>query len=133
MSERTFSEGSAPFAPELFTAVEQFNGGDWFECHETLEDLWVGSKGEMRDFYQGLLMIAVALHHWREGNFKGSVLLLNKGTDLLRRVRPVCQGVEVESAIAQACRFRDTLVALGPDNMKELDRALVPKLQLALK
>lgn len=119
-----------PPSPELLKAVEQFNSGDWFECHETLEDLWVGSTGEMRDFYQGVLMIAVALHHWREGNFKGSVLLLNKGADHLRRVRPVCQLVEVESALLCADRFRDNLESLGAERMAQIDACLVPKLTL---
>ncbi|HWI40238.1 MAG TPA: DUF309 domain-containing protein, partial [Verrucomicrobiae bacterium] len=38
---------------ELLKALGEFNRGEWFECHETLEELWVGSSGEMRDFYQG--------------------------------------------------------------------------------
>lgn len=118
-------------SPELLKAVEEFNSGEWFECHETLEDLWVGSQGELRDFYQGMLMIAVALHHWRDGNYKGSVLLLDKGTSHLGRVRAVCQGIEVVSAIAEATRFRDTLVGLGPDKMAQLDPHLVPRLRLA--
>jgi predicted metal-dependent hydrolase len=50
---------------ELLRALGEFNRGDWFECHETLEELWVGSQGEMRDFYKGVLQISVGLHHWR--------------------------------------------------------------------
>ena len=60
---------------ELLQAFGEFNRGDWFDCHETLEELWVGSVGEIRDFYQGMLQIAVALHHWRGGNYAGAVLL----------------------------------------------------------
>jgi predicted metal-dependent hydrolase len=120
-----------PPSQELLQAVEQFNSGDWFECHETLEDLWVGSTGELRDFYQGVLMIAVALHHWREGNFKGSVLLLNKGADHLRRVSLVCQRVEVASLLSAANRFRESLDSLGPERMAQLDPRLVPQLTIA--
>ena len=116
---------------ELLRAFGEFNRGEWFDCHETLEDLWVGSEGEMRDFYQGVLQVAVALHHWRNGNFKGSVLLLTSGADKLHRVRPVCQRIEVEALAAAADRLREALTTLGPERMAELDQALIPRLRLA--
>src|SRR4051812_20849050 len=82
-----------PISGMLLAALGEFNRRDWFECHETLEDLWVGTKGEIRDFYQGALQLAVALHHWKNGNFGGAVSLLNRGADHLRRSRSVCQGI----------------------------------------
>ncbi|MBJ6723423.1 DUF309 domain-containing protein [Geomesophilobacter sediminis] len=115
---------------ELLRAVEQFNRREWFECHETLEELWVGARGELRDFYQGFLQVAVALHHWREGNYKGAVLLLEKGPELLRRAPPICQGVDVAALIAAAERLRATLVKLGPGRMEEVDDALLPVVAL---
>ncbi len=115
---------------ELLQAIGEFNRGDWFECHETLEDLWVGEEGEMRDFYQGVLQVAVALHHWRGGNFGGALRLLESGANYLRRVRPACQRVDVTGLIAAADRLRETLSSLGPPRMAELDPTLVPKLRL---
>jgi hypothetical protein len=125
--------GSCSQSPSgaLLQAFGEFNRGDWFECHETLEDLWVGSEGEMRDFYQGLLQIAVALHHWQGGNFKGSILLLTSGADKLRHVRPVCQRIETATLVSAADRFREELTALGPERMRELDPSLIPRLRLA--
>ena len=76
--------GEVPTA-ELLGAIDQFNRGEWFECHETLEELWVGEKGELKDFYQGVLQLAVALHHWRNGNLKGALILLKSGSDCLSR------------------------------------------------
>jgi predicted metal-dependent hydrolase len=35
--------------------VHEFNTGCFFECHETLEDLWGGVRGTSRDFFQGLI------------------------------------------------------------------------------
>ena len=121
-------EDAAP--EELLHAIDEFNRGDWFECHETLEELWVGTKGELRDFYQGMLQIAVALHHWRDGNFKGAVSLLKKGGDCLGRVSSPCRGVDVAGLVADAGRFAEELSALGEDRMSELAAHLVPKLRL---
>jgi len=115
---------------ELFRAIRQFNSGDWFECHETLEDLWVGEQGEMRDFYQGILQIAVALHHRRNGNFGGALRLLESGASYLRRVSAVCQGIDVAGLIEDSDRMREELAALGPEQMAELAPALIPRLRL---
>ena len=115
---------------ELFQAIEEFNSGAWFECHETLEELWVGSKGELRDFYQGVLQVAVALHHWRNGNFKGAEGLLERACDMLRRVSARCQGVDVARLVEEAGVMRTALVSLGEERMAEVDTPLVPKLHL---
>ena len=89
---------------ELLQAFGEFNRGEWFACHETLEDLWVGTDGEIRHFYQGVLQVAVALHHWRNGNYAGAVRLLVGGADYLRLVRPVCQRMEA-ARLAEAAQF----------------------------
>ena len=116
---------------ELLQAFGEFNRGDWFDCHETLEELWVGSELEMRWFYQGMLQIAVALHHWRNGNHGGAVSLLTSGVDYLRRVSPVCQRIEVAQLADDADRCRAELVRLGAERMTELPPALIPKMRLA--
>ncbi len=116
---------------ELLKAIGEFNRGDWFDCHETLEDLWVGEEGEMRDFYQGVLQVAVALHHWHAGNFGGAVRLLESGAGYLRRVSPVCQRVDVADLIQAADHLRGRLSVLGADRMAEVDPVLIPRLRLA--
>lgn len=114
----------------LLRAMGEFNRGDWFECHETLEELWVGTEGDARHFYQGILQIAVALHHWRGGNFGGAVSLLKGGVGYLGRVGPVCQRLAVAELVAEADRFREALTILGPSCMAEIDTGLIPRLRL---
>lgn len=115
----------------LLQAFGEFNRRDWFECHETLEDLWVGSEGEIRCFYQGLLQIAVALHHWKNGNFGGAATLLAGGNDYLKQVRPVCQRIEVATLTREVDQLRQELSRLGPERMAELSLELIPRLRLA--
>ena len=112
---------------ELIRGIEQFNAGAWFDCHETLEEIWVGETGVARDFYQGILQVAVALHHLREGNYQGAVLLFRNGAQLLGHVAPVCQGVQVTRLIQDTDQIREALEVLGPERMAELDPALVPR------
>lgn len=116
---------------QLLQAFGEFNRRDWFDCHETLEDLWVGSEGEIRFFYQGMLQVAVALHHWKNGNFGGCLILLGSGADYLRRVRPVCQRIDVTSLLADTERCRGELERLGEVRMFDLADEFIPRLRLA--
>lgn len=129
MSKRTEC-GDSP-SGAMLRALGEFNRGDWFECHETLEELWIGSEDEPRWFYQGLLQIAVALHHWRSGNYNGALSLLAGGCEYLGRVSPVCQRIEVAVLADEAERFREELLRLGAERMAELPAALIPKMRLA--
>lgn len=114
---------------QLLLAIRQFNSGQWFECHETLEELWIGEVGEVRDFFQGVLQISVALHHWRNGNFGGAVSLLSGGVKLLSHVADACLWVDVAQLISDANRVRAALEALGRERMAELDPSLIPRLR----
>jgi hypothetical protein len=126
-------EGLSQLAPppeELLRAVEEFNRGDWFTCHETLETLWIDSQGDARTLYQGLLQIAVALHHWRSGNFNGAVTLLARGAGRLRVVTS-CRHILAGEMAAAADRFREELTNLGPERMNDIAPSLIPLLRLA--
>jgi uncharacterized protein len=115
---------------QLLLAVKQFNEGEWFECHETLEDIWMSEDGESRDLYQGILQISVAMHHWKNGNFGGTISLLTSGVDLLRHLNPVCQQVDVAMLVESAESVQKVLSQLGKTRMAELDRALIPHVRV---
>lgn len=119
-----------PAPEELSQAIEEFNRGDWYECHETVEELWVGEKGELRDFYQGFLQLAVALYHWRQGNYAGALTLFERGGEHLGRVGAVCQGVDVAALLSAAGELHRALSALGEERMTELPESLIPKVRL---
>ena len=52
--------------------VAEFNTGYYFECHDTLEDMWTGIRGPSRDFFQGLIQVSVAFYHLGNGNLAGA-------------------------------------------------------------
>jgi len=39
--------------------IEEFNNRYFFECHDTLEDLWMDTVGRDRLFLQGLIQVSV--------------------------------------------------------------------------
>jgi predicted metal-dependent hydrolase len=111
----------------LLDGIDQFNRGEYFEQHETLEALWRAEPREVRDLYQGILQIGVAFHHIRRGNHHGAVYMLTRGCMYLRRLPPRCQGVEVASLIDAAGRALEAVQALGPARLADFDWALVPR------
>ncbi|MBK8190554.1 MAG: DUF309 domain-containing protein [Vampirovibrionales bacterium] len=77
---------TCPEPPEAFyPAVEAFNAGRFFECHEILEDaLWRPERDPARRaFYQGLIQIAVGYHHAHRDNRLGARRLLARGAQRL--------------------------------------------------
>jgi predicted metal-dependent hydrolase len=57
-----------------------FNDGDFFEAHEVWEDVWRAAPQEEKKFLQGLIQIAVGLHHHSTGNQVGARSLLARGS-----------------------------------------------------
>jgi predicted metal-dependent hydrolase len=52
--------------------LELFNQGEFFEAHEVLEDVWRAAAAPERKFLQGLIQVAVGLHHYSRGNVAGA-------------------------------------------------------------
>ena len=129
-TDRPEGDCRQPPPAELLQGIAQFNREEWFDCHETLEDLWIGEPGLIRDMYQGILQVAVGLHHWKTGNYGGAVSLFRKGAELLRHVDGDCHGVDIAALIGATELVRERLEALGPESMEELDRGLIPRIRL---
>jgi len=128
-SEPARARCAEPPPPELVRGIEQFNAGEFFEQHETLELLWRATPAPVRDLYHGILQIGVGFHHWRRGNFHGASVLLEEGIDRLRPFAPACQGVDVARLIADVTIARERLVSLGPERMSEFDLADAPRVR----
>jgi predicted metal-dependent hydrolase len=115
---------------QILLAIRQFNTREWYDCHETIEELWLGETGEMRNFLQGVLQVAVALHHWRNGNHGGAVSLLASGANYLKRVSDVCLWVDVAALIVDADRARRALEDLGKERMEALEASCIPLIRM---
>ena len=78
-----------PYDPLYLAGIEHFNVCDFFEAHETWEELWTDYSGPARKFYQGLIQVAVALHHFGNGNIRGAKKLYLSSSAYLEPYRPV--------------------------------------------
>lgn len=83
--------------PELGRAVARFNQGRYWECHETLERLWLPERYPLRLFYHGLIKAAVGLLHLEGRNRRGAALKLRDAADTLAPFLPGFMGIDVAS------------------------------------
>jgi len=116
--------------PEVLHGFEQFNRGEFFEQHETLEDAWIAESDPVRYLYQGILQVGVGLYHLRRGNLYGAGRMMAKGIALLQPFRPRCMGVDVDRFVADAARCHEAVLACAPDAV-DIDPALIPRVVYA--
>jgi len=76
--------------------VAEFNAGLFFECHDTLEELWAGIRGPSRDFFQGLIQVAVAFYHLGNENRVGAERLFGRALVRLEPYPDLYGGFDVE-------------------------------------
>jgi uncharacterized protein len=114
----------------LLEGIAQFNRGEFFEQHETLELLWRAERRDIRYLYQGILQIGVAFHHLRRLNHHGTVYMLTRGPRYLAPFAPRCQRVDVQALLKDAAAALREVDRLGPGRLAEFDWSLVPQVRI---
>jgi uncharacterized protein len=116
--------------PLVMKGIEEFNRGEFYEQHETLETAWRAEPRPVRKLYQGILQIGVACYHLERGNRTGALRLLERGLHKLRPFAPVCLGIDVARLIADAERLHAQTQSVSPDHLVQRDRGLFPRIIL---
>lgn len=97
-----------PGTPEeaLERGITFFNKGRFFEAHEMWEFGWHPAPEPERDFWQGIIQVAVGFTHFQRHNPKGAVTLLERGARRLSSYGRIHMGLPVaqiaDAALAAA-------------------------------
>ena len=113
--------------------IQLFNEHDFFEAHETWEEVWRMAYGPKYDFYQGLIQCAVALEHYRRSNPRGVVSLYRTYRPKFKDLPPVFMGLDVAKFLADMRDVLRPVVEADPVPEKgtlHLDPARVPRIEL---
>ncbi len=105
--------------PDFIKAIAQFNGGEYYSCHDTLEEIWHNAWQSDRAFYQGILQIAVGLYHLYNHNWNGAVILLGEGTSRLPMYLPEYMTINVEILLDDSLHLLKTLQQGGKERLPE--------------
>ena len=109
----------------LLRGIEQFNRGEFFEQHETLEDLWRQETRKVRYLYQGILQVGVGMYQIQRQN--------HRGPSYLQPFSPTCQSVDVAGLLGQASRILKEINKLGPKHLDQFDWSLRPHVNLVVR
>ena len=119
--------------PELvLKGMEEFNKGEFYECHEYLEEAWMQEPGRVRFLYQGILQVGVGFYHLKNGNWRGATGLLRNGTARLKEFEPETLGIDVARLVRECERCLRELEELGRDRVGEFNRSGIPKVERAV-
>ena len=101
------------------TGLDHIRAGRFFEAHEELEIVWREAPAEERDFYQGLVHVAVAWYQAGRGRPVATERQLEKALRRLAPYEPSHRGVDVAALRAQLAELRKTLDLRGrqPDGI----------------
>jgi uncharacterized protein len=97
--------------------------GEYFAAHESLEDAWRAASPDERDFFQGLVHVAVAWHHAAvTGRAVACERQLAKAARRLARFGPAHRGLDVADLLRQVDRARGTFPVLPTPRIRRTRR-----------
>jgi len=113
---------------ELFQkGLAEYEKGDYFEAHESWEDLWSDYNFSDRIFVQGLIQLAVSFVHLSNGNMIGAKSLLKKSQNKFVDYKGIQRGINVDN-LKSAIDVVE-IVYNDLSNSEEFDWDLVPVLK----
>lgn len=122
-----WDDAPSPLAMDGFAA---FNAGHYWEQHELLEHAWNAEPRPVRELYQGILQVGVALHQIEQGKWAGAIKLLRRGLNRLDPLPPRCMRVDLEGFRRQAHIVHQQLLELGAERLAAIDRSQFPRVVL---
>lgn len=90
------------------TGLEHIRAGRYFEAHEELELVWRAAPAEERDFYQGLVHVAVAWYQAGRGRPVATERQLEKAIRRLEAYEPAHRGVDVAALRRQLAELLES-------------------------
>jgi predicted metal-dependent hydrolase len=119
------------YDPRYLQGIEYFNECDFFEAHEVWEELWSEYQGPSRRFYQGLIQVAVCLHHFGNGNTRGAKKLYFGSRGYLDDYQPFHEGLPVSAFLDQLQACCAAILDSEEEYPKvEIDVDLIPEIHL---
>jgi hypothetical protein len=102
--------------------IELIERGEYFAAHEALEDAWRAAAPEERDFFQGLVHVAVAWYQAGRGNRVGWERQLEKAQRRLSPYRPAHRGLDISDIVAQTQAVAGSFPSPPPPRLRPAPR-----------
>ena len=103
---------------DLERGLDLIERGEYFAAHEALEDAWRAADPAERDFFQGLIHVAVAWYQGGRGNRVGCERQLEKAARRLSPYAPVHRDVDVDALLAEVRSAQGAFPLLAPARIR---------------
>ncbi len=112
------------YDPRYLRGIAYFNDADFFEAHEVWEGLWMQCDDGSRKFYQGLIQVAVCLHHFGNRNTRGASKLFHSSSNYLSVYRPWHLGIDLDRLLSRFATLLRGLVGQRRTDAHDAFRSL---------
>lgn len=110
--------------------MDLYNAGQYWECHEVLEEVWLEARPEDKLFLQGLIQAAAAFHKYLvQKNAVGAIKLLTRALNKVTRYSDDYMGLDMETFKYGLSTCWREVIELGQRHIEEFDAGLVPALR----
>ncbi len=118
-----------PLAELAREGIALFNQGEYYKCHDTLEEAWMADASPARELYRGILQVGIAYYQIQRGNYRGAIKMLLRVRQWLDPLPPVCRGVNIARLRQNAAEVQAILTELGPERIEAFDTAVIQPIE----
>jgi predicted metal-dependent hydrolase len=112
---------SAEPTSRFLAGLELIRRGEYFAAHEELELAWRAAPQDERDFFQGLVHVAVAWYQAGRGRRIGTERQLAKAIRRLSPYAPAHRGLDLDALLAQLRRALEVAEAERLEHAVRID------------
>lgn len=110
--------------------IEKFNAGQYYKCHDDLEEAWKQDQTPGRDLYRSILQVGISLYQIERGNFRGALKMLLRVRQWLEPLPEVCRGVNVAKLHQNTKAIHTELLNCGEENLEGFNWEIVEAIEL---
>lgn len=106
---------------EYYEFFVSFNEGDYYTCHDLIEEIWMTDKQNL--FLKGLLQMSVAIYHYEYGNVKGARQMFRRAQECFEPYPDVFWGLdtnELRAFVKKCLHILPDIDAVPYERSKEL-------------
>ena len=119
--EAACSEKPSPLA---LKGYEEFDRGEYFEAHETLEDAWNEDESAAKEVYRAILQVGVCYMQIQRGNYRGAKKMILRVRQWLGQLPDQCRGVDIAALKDDIRVVSNSLDKLDPEQIDQFDGSL---------
>jgi len=105
--------------------LQEFNRGEYFKAHDSLELAWMEDQSAGRDLYRALLQVAVAYYQIERENYNGAAKMFLRMRKWFTPLPDTCRGINIQQLRLDVDAVHSALNELGPEGIEEFDLGLL--------